>query len=40
MFVNIFFFFNLKTVAHLQEENEKLKTRLKTIETQVNSLYA
>ncbi|NXS03147.1 LZTL1 protein, partial [Oxylabes madagascariensis] len=26
-----------KTVAHLQEENEKLKTRLKTIETQATA---
>ncbi|NXF14426.1 LZTL1 protein, partial [Rhodinocichla rosea] len=37
VFTNIFLFFNPKTVAHLQEENEKLKTRLRTIETQATA---
>jgi len=34
----LFLFICPQTVACLQEENEKLKSRLKTIETQVNFL--
>uniref|UniRef100_A0A8C5T3K5 Leucine zipper transcription factor-like protein 1 n=1 Tax=Malurus cyaneus samueli TaxID=2593467 RepID=A0A8C5T3K5_9PASS len=37
VFTNFFLSINPKTVALLQEENEKLKTRLRTIETQATA---